>query len=277
MLAGVRVPASAFVLAVLCTGVVQAQSGPDIMERMLTEYERRAENVQDYTLVQETMGVESVSYFEKEMVNGRSVFRLRSAGAAGTTLDEPEGDEGGWDDFYTSLPQLVSRAMYGGSDQIDGNAVHIVQVNDLHELGFGPAEGGEHEDFQAENGKFFIDDDEWIVRRMEFDGRMTNQGETHDVTSIVDFSDFREVEGMIHPFHISVAMEGLGEAMGPEVRAQMEEMKKQLENMPEDQRKMMEEMMQGQMAQLEGMMGGEGLKIEIRVKEIRVNTGPGGE
>ena len=45
------------------------------------------------------------------------------------------------------------------------------------------------------------------------------------------------------------------------------------------QRKMMESMMKGQMENFEQMMSGDGpMSVEVRVKEVRINSGPpGGE
>ena len=57
-----------------------AQNPGDIVTQLLAEYERRTEGVDDYTLIQAVMGTETVSYFEKEMVDGRPLFRLRTAG-----------------------------------------------------------------------------------------------------------------------------------------------------------------------------------------------------
>jgi hypothetical protein len=278
MFGGARAVTSGSALVVLVAAGVHAQSAADILDRMLAEYERRTEGVQDYTIVQETMGVETVSYFEKEMVDGRSVFRLRRVGTAGAVVAESDAEESGWDEFYTVLPQMMTRSLYEGQDEIEGHAVHVVLVNDLDEINFGPGSAQEGGDFEPERARLFVDVDQWIVRRMVFEGRMTAQGETHEVTSTADFRDFRDVEGMIHPFHMVVRMEGLGEAMGPEMRQQLEEMRQQLEEMPEAQRKMMEEMMKGQMAQFENMMGDEGgMQVEIHVVELKVNTGPGGD
>jgi putative component of toxin-antitoxin plasmid stabilization module len=62
----------------------------------------------------------------------------------------------------------------------------------------------------------------------------------------------------------------------PEMRAQYEAMKKQLDDMPEAQRAMAERMMKGQMEQLEKMMegGDDAMTVQTTVRELRVNQGP---
>jgi predicted secreted Zn-dependent protease len=97
------------------------------------------------------------------------------------------------------------------------------------------------------------------------EGRMRSQGRTTDVTTTVDLLDYREVSGMLHPFRSVVKIEGLGQTADPETRKQLEEMKKQLAEMPEAQRKMVEEMLKSQM--------GGGMNIELVVQELRVNQG----
>ncbi len=256
---------------------LQAQSAADVINRMVSVYEENAEGVDNYTIVQEVMGMETVSYFEKEMVSGHPVFRLRQTSAAGMVMSEQDTEEGGWDQFVEMAPELISRATYEGRDNIAGNSVHVVSVRDLHEIGFGPGATQNDEDFEPQRAKLFVDTDASLMRRMVFEGILTQDGKAHDVTSTVELQDYREVEGMLQPFLITVTMEGLGEAMDEESRKEYEDMKKQLAEMPAEQRKMVEKMMQGQMARYEEMMEGEGMKIEMRVKEVRVNSGPPGD
>jgi hypothetical protein len=256
---------------------LQAQSAADVINGMVSEFERQTRNVENYTVVQETMGVETVSYFEKEMVSGHPVFRLRQVRAGGTVVRGDEAEQERWDAFYTMAPEIIARASYEGRDNIGGHAVHVVSVRDLQEIGFKPAATQSDQDFVPTRARLFIDADQSLMRRMVFEGVMTTQGEAHDVTATVDLSDYRAVDGMLHPFTMEMTMEGLGQALDPEAQEQYEEMKRQLEAMPEEQRKMVEGMMKDRMAQFEQMMGGGDMKVEVRVKEVRVNSGPPGD
>ncbi len=272
-----RVLTAALVTALALPAAGRAQSAADILNRMLSEYERRSQGVENYTIVQETMGMETVTYFEKETVDGHPVFRLRNTRAAGMVMTEHDSENDGWDEFYSLAPQMISHAEYQGRDQVEGRAVHVVVVNDLDEIGFGQGPAPEDADFQPERGTFYVDADQWVVRRMEFEGSMITQGEAHDVKSIADFRDYREVDGMLHPFLMDVTVEGFGGAMDPEMREQLEEMKRELEQMPEAQRNMVEQMMKAQIENLEQMGDEGGMEIQIKVKQLRVNSGPPGD
>ena len=263
-------------LAVFVGTHLHAQSAADIINGMVSAYERQTRNVENYTIVQETMGIETVSYFEKEMVSGHPVFRLRHVNVGGMAVSANEAEQERWDAFYSMAPELIERATYEGRDAIGGNAVHVITVRDLQEIGFTPGATRDERDFEPTRAKLFIDAGESLMRRMVFEGVMTVDGETHDVTSTVEFQDYREVEGMLHPFLMTMTMEGIGEAMDPDAQKQYEEMKKELEAMPEEQRKMVEGMMKGQLAQFEQMMSSGSMAVEVRVKEVRVNSGPPG-
>ncbi len=277
MLTPARVLTAALVMTLALPAAARAQSAADVLNRMLSEYERRSRGVENYTIVQETMGIETVTYFEKETVDGRPVFRLRSTQVAGMVVTERDSENDGWDEFYSLAPQMISRAEYQGRDEIEGQAVHVVVVNDLDEIGFGQGPAPQDADFQPDRGAFFVDADQWVVRRMEFEGSMTTRGEAHDVKSVADFRDFREIDGMLHPFLMDVTIEGFGEAMDPEMREQLEEMKRELERMPEAQRKMAEQMMKAQLENLEQMSDEGAMRVQIKVKELRVNSGPPGD
>jgi len=256
---------------------LRTQSAADIINGMVSAFERQTRNVENYTVVQETMGVETVSYFEKEMVSGHPVFRLRQVRVGGTVVRGDEAEQERWDAFYTMAPEIIARASYEGRDNIGGNAVHVVSVTDLQEIGFRPGAAQRGQDFVPTRARLFIDADESLMQRMVFEGVMTTQGEAHDVTATVELLDYRSVDGMLHPFAMEMTMEGLAQALDPEAQKQYEDMKRQLEAMPEEQRRMVEGMMKDRMARFEQMMSSGDMKVEVRVKEVRVNSGPPGD
>jgi hypothetical protein len=254
---------------------VSAQSGADIVERMLAEYERRSEGVENYTLMQTTMGVETVSYFEKEIVDGHPVFKLVSNVAAGMMVD---GGGGGADEIFLMGAELTDRAEYAGREQTDGFDVHVLDIDDLSGMGF-EEDMGDNGNFEPIDGRIFLDADTYAPRRLEFNGMMTSEQGAHEVNSTVVMGDYREVSGMLIPHRTVISITGLGEAIDPETRAQFEQMQRELENMPPAQRRMVESMMADQLAQFNAMMeGGDApMTVEVTVNEVRVNTGaPGG-
>ena len=268
---------AALAVAVVVPTVASAQSAGEIIDRMMSEYAERAEGIDNYTIVQETMGMTMNSYFVKEMVDGHPIFRMQNTtmGGMSTGGAQPGND---LDDFYAMAEELKTRASYEGRQSIDGVDVHVLDMGSLEGLGFGETDT-EDMDFKPKQGTIYIDAETYAPRRFEMDGEMTNSEGVHQVSSIVSMDDYREIEGMLFPFRTTVAFDGLGAAIDDETRAQFEEMKKELENMPEAQRRMVESMMADRFPEFEAMMSGEssGMTIGVTVSEVRVNTGPGGD
>ena len=248
----------------------QAQSAADIVERMLAEYGRRPDGVDDYTIVQTVMGFETVSYFEKEVVDGRPVFRMRRAG--NVDMSESVSD---FDQIYTMGDELARRARYAGVERIDDYDLHVLEVESFEGMGLEQTVA-EDAEFRPTSGRVLLDVDTYAPRRFEFEGEMTNEEGVHTVTTIVQMGDYREIDGLLLPFRTVVQVVGLGAAIDPEMRAQFEEMQRELEALPESQRAMVEQMMAGQLEQFRAMMEDEGapMTMEVLVSEVRVNTGP---
>lgn len=272
-----------FVAASLAVaGNAQSQSSSEILQRMLDAHVERADGVDNYTLVQEVMGFESEMYFEKEMAEGLPMFRLRQTKMGGRVITQPDADDAGWERMYQLLPELMERAEYVGRGEAHGFRVHVIEIRNLDEVDFAPIPESDGSEFAPETMRLHVDADQWIVRRAELSGSVTSEGQQHDFTADVEMTDYRDVEGMLHPHLVTMSVSGLADAMGvsnedmAEMREQLEEMKKQMEQMPEAQRKMMEQMMSQRMAGLEQMLGDSGdgaMTIEMRVKELRVNSG----
>ena len=251
-----------------------AQSPADIVDRMLEVYERNTASVENYTVVQEVMGFESELYFEKEMRDGRPVFQLRGSSSAGVSSEVEE--DFGYSDVYAAGPELAEHARYGGTERIGGEEVHVLLIDDLSALDLVPETGPQESEFEPRTGRILIDTDLWVPRRMEFTGDLDTGGGPVEVTSVIDLEDYRDDQGLLMPYRTVVRMEGLGAAIDPEMRAEYEEMRRQLEGLPEGQREMVEQMFRGQMEQMEALMSGEDgtMTVEMRVLEVRVNQGP---
>jgi hypothetical protein len=255
---------------------VHAQSAADVVEQMLDAYERNAEGVENYTLVQDAMGFESVVYFEKVTVEGRPVFRVKQSSAAGVTTGGDE-DEGGYSEFYTLGPELAELATYDGRERIGEYEVHVLRLDDVSGLDFGGSAGATS-GFTAKSGALYVDVDLLAPRRIVLDGELSTADGAKPVKSVIDLEDYREVEGFLVPHRTVVRTEGLAGAMDPDMRAQYEEMMRQLEEMSPEERAVLEQMMQGQLEQVEAMMagGGDAVTVEVNVREVRINSGPPG-
>jgi hypothetical protein len=267
---------SVIILALLLPWTpASGQSVQAVVDQMYDALERQSEGVDNYTVVQSVMGFETVTYFEKEVVDGRPVFMVRETAGGGAVMS---AEEMAFGDITALGSDLVDHGRYAGREQVDGRDVHVIAIDDLTQLDFAAPSGPEDMEFVAKSGRIFVDAEMGIPRRMAFDGQATTPSGMHDVTTTVDLRDYREVQSLLIPYLSVVSIEGIEAMIDPEMQAQYEEMRRQLESLPESQRAMFEQMMGAQMEQIERMMAGDGgpMTMEITVTEVRVNTGPPG-
>lgn len=259
--------AAALALAALVTvpAALGAQSAREVLETALERYEERMEGVQNYTVVQEAMGFESTQYFERVERDGHVLFVPRQQMGS-------EAARRGGENPYVALEQLADRATLQGTESVEGETCHVLTVDELQDTDlYGEMSG---EGFEPERLTLLVDTDDYLIRGMRVQGTATMQGQPRDVTTEVRMLDYREVEGVVHPFRMEVSTEGLGAQMTEQQRQQMRQAMEQMENMPEEQRQMMERMMGDRLEQMEQMLASGAVDFTMTVKEIRVNEGP---
>jgi hypothetical protein len=243
-----------------------AQSAKKILMTSLEEYERRMEGIENYTIVQETMGFESSITFERTEVDGRTVFLPRGQESATT---------GGMSNFYRVYPKIAERAELAGRASVDGEECYVVVV-DLSGLDLDEEMAlGDQGDFVLKQGKLCVDTDDHVIRKMEMEGEITADGETRPMTAVTVLSDYREVEGMLHPFRMHITATGLAAGMSEEdaeeARKSLEEMEKNLEGLDAAERAMLEPTMGPQMQELRKMLESGQFEVTVITKEVRVN------
>lgn len=229
-----------------------AQSGEEVLRTAVERYEERMQGIKNYTVVQEVMAFESTTYFERTEVDGHAVFVPRSETGSQAARRAPGNP-------YSDFLELAESAERMGTEDVDGETCHVIAVTDFEGVDFWRPSGGDAAgNLRPERITFFVDTDDYLVRRIRMNGAQTVQGETNQVTLTADLEDYREVEGMTHPFVTEVSVEGLQGSMSEEQQAEMrqslEEMRAQMEEMSEQQRRMMERMMGGQLGQMERML-----------------------
>ena len=264
--AGRRLLPLAVVLA-LPSGAT-AQSAKEILMTSLEKYEQRMEGIENYTTVQETMGFETELTF------------VRTKDDEGRTVFVPKGREdassGGMSNFYRMYPKIAERAELEGTESVDGEQCHVLAISDFSGLDLDEQmEMGDRGDFVPKTGLLYVDTDDHLIRKMELGGEITRDGQTSPMTAVTVLSDYREVEGMLHPFQLHITATGLAAGMSEEemeeARRGLAEMEKNLEGMDATQRAMVERMMGGQMEKLRTMLESGQFEITVVTKEVRVN------
>ena len=264
--AGRRLLPLAVVLA-LPSGAT-AQSAKKILMTSLEKYEQRMEGIENYTTVQKTMGFETELTF------------VRTKDDEGRTVFVPKGREdassGGMSNFYRMYPKIAERAELEGTESVDGEQCHVLAISDFSGLDLDEQmEMGDRGDFVPKTGLLYVDTDDHLIRKMELGGEITRDGQTSPMTAVTVLSDYREVEGMLHPFQLHITATGLAAGMSEEemeeARRGLAEMEKNLEGMDATQRAMVERMMGGQMEKLRKMLESGQFEITVVTKEVRVN------
>lgn len=271
-------PVYALLLAVATSAApAEAQSVAEVVDDMVSAFERQTGGIENYTIVQTVMGFETVSYYVKEMVDGRPVFRLEEVEAS--TGGMSFGEDAGFAEMYAMGPDLVEHGRYGGRERIDGTQTHVILVDDLTQLDFAAPEAPDDVDFTPTTGRFYVDAERFVPRRIEVDGETRTDSGTNPLSLRMDLLDYRDVEGLLVPYRTVVTIDGMQAMMDPEMRAEFEEMQRELERMPAEQRAMMEQMLGGQLERMQEMMAGDGepMVFELTVDEVRVNAGPPGQ
>lgn len=273
------------VIGILALPVLgQAQSGPDIMRNAIGAQAERLAGIENVTITQEVMGMETALYMEKRDLEGTPVLVPVSVSMGGMTNPVPE--EMSQADWASPFQEAwIERARLVGEETLAGRPVYVLAVEDFSglEMPGMPAGTQGSPDVQPKSVQFWMDTDDYLVRRVSMDMESTApDGTMTPVHMDMFMEDYREVDGYMHPFLTRTLTEGVMEAvdMDPEeVRAQLAQLRGQIENVPEAQRAMVEGMLNAQIERLESMLEGEGgMEMTITVKDIQVNRGrPGGE
>jgi hypothetical protein len=271
---------SILVLAVLAVpSLLSAQSGPELMRNALSAQADRLAGIENVTIVQEVMGMETSVRMEKTDLNGTPVLMPTSVTVMGMTQPIP-ADQAQTDWTNPFQEAWVEKAMVLGQETLDGHRVHHLAIEDFSDLDIPSMPGSDQGqgEMMPTSVQFWLDADDFVTRKVVMDMTITrDDGTSNDVHMELFMEDYRDVEGYLHPFVTRAVTQGLMEGMDmdqDEVRAQLDELKAQMESMPEAQRNMLAGMLEGQIKQLESMLGGdEGMEFVITVKELTVNSG----
>jgi hypothetical protein len=278
-------PGTRFAIAALATVAAiapppaSAQSASDVLNAAMERHQQRARSIDNYTVVQGMMGTDITTYYEKQMVDGVPVFVTRSTSFAGQRMSV------GASDVLTDLSRIADNSTYAGRHTVDGHATHAIRIDDASALGITEElSKSAGEGYELRTMTMYFDAEEYVPRRVEVDGTFLMNGQSREITNVIEFSDYRTVDGLLHPFVTKIIMEGMADMVSTgvspeqlaEARKQLEDFDRQMAEMPASQRQMMERMMGDRMKQLRSMLESGGTEFIVEVKEVRVNAGPPG-
>lgn len=266
----------AFALFVSAASVahLEAQSVSDIVQEAMQRHEARTADIDNYTIHQSAFGIEMSVRFERQDVNGKSVLMpVSTTSSMGNIPLEQAKEQAAYTDPWSTFEEWMSGATLEGEREIDGQNMWLIRMNEFPKDAFMVPEGDASGSFEPQTALMFIDQDEYLMHRLELEGLIKSNGEEREMSMTTILSDYRGEHGLLHPHSIKTEMSGLmDDEQAAEAREAMAKMKEELDAMPAEQRALVEGMMKGQLDQLESMLGGGNMSMEIVTTKLEVNT-----
>jgi len=240
----------------------------DQVEQANNEYLRNIERVA-ITVEHDFIG-STTSYYTKDTVDGRAVLLPE---------DEDDSEIIGHMGFGTAeTRRFITGASSITSENLNGRSVYKIFVDDPEVFEEMQMEEGFEQDFEDEemdvkSATVWMGQDDYLVYKMEY--VMENQEGT-SFSMNIHMDDYDTFNGMPLAMTTRMEVEGWQDMMPEEDQAEamaaMEEMMKELEDMPPAQRDMIMEQMGPQMEQYKRMMEGEESTVmTLTITNVLVN------
>ena len=238
-----------FSLTGACLAKMSAQQ---VINQMRGAYEQRMSGIDDLTMVTKgTAGImammgETTVYKKRAKIAGKTVYKTRTEmqfmgkplvtiydgeyewsvdPMSGQVKKEKKDLAPDWTRIWEVLD--LSQMQYVGTDDLDGEAAHVLKMDDLTEgikklmpalQQTGPSQEGEWSGW----AKMWINAKNWVFMRMQIVMAGTSE-EGQEMTNIItsDFKDYRQVQTMLIPHQMTYKMEVEIPDMSPEEKQMM--------------------------------------------------------
>ena len=238
-----------FSLTGACLAKMSAQQ---VINQMRGAYEQRMSGIDDLTMVTKgTAGImammgESTIYQKRAKIAGKTVYKTRTEmqfmgkplvtiydgeyewsvdPISGQVKKEKKDFAPDWTRIWEVLD--LSQMQYVGTDDLDGEAAHVLKMDDLTEgmKKLMPAlqqTGPSQEEEWSGWAKMWINAKNWVFMRMQIVMTGTSE-EGEEMTNIItsDFKDYRQVQTMLIPHQMTYKMEVEIPDMSPEEKQMM--------------------------------------------------------
>ena len=174
-------------------------------------------------------------------------------------LDQAAGRMAG-PDLYDLVELIGDNVRVAGPGSVDGHATWTLAVPDVSALRLPDAD-----EFSPSAMTLHVDQALHVLRGGTIAGVVVADGQRTPVSLETRLEDYREVDGLLHPFRVVTIVRGVDQTLSEEERAQaaqmpaeiaakMKQVEAQLAKLPPEQRAMAEQMLAQQMPQLAQMM-----------------------
>ena len=251
----------------------EAQSAQDIFDRMIEEYQNSLSGVATMMMVTRMEGFlqsdePDTTYYRKVMREGYPVMETTGYGS-GTPAS-------GYYNIQDNYDALLENSNYQGTETVNGREAHVIFIRDVSALYEDVVSSGvenETQQAQPQTGRMYIDAEDYIPIRMNFD--IDYNGE-YTGSADIQMMDIREVDGMMVPFEMVMKFDGISETMSAEeiaeTRKQLEEFEKQMEEASGFQKRMMENVLKPQIERLQKILEEGGLTMKTYVLDVQTNV-----
>ena len=238
-----------FSLTGACLAKMSAQQ---VINQMRGAYEQQMSGIDDLTMVTKgTAGImammgETTVYKKRAKIAGKTVYKTRTEmqfmgkplvtiydgeyewsvdPMSGQVKKEKKDLAPDWTRIWEVLD--LSQMQYVGTDDLDGEAAHVLKMDDLTEgiKKLMPAlqqTGPSQEEEWSGWAKMWINAKNWVFMRMQIVMTGTSE-EGQEMTNIItsDFKDYRQVQTMLIPHQMTYKMEVEIPDMSPEEKQMM--------------------------------------------------------
>lgn len=188
-------------------------------------------------------------------------------------------------DVHDLMNSIGDNVRLAGSAQLDGHEIWTLEVRDVSRLTLEDTGA-----FTPQSVTLGVDKDLDVLRSASISGEVRVNGKETPVSMETRLADYRNIEGMLYPFHTVTVVKGMSATLSDkeqqqaadapaEMQAKMNDALKQLQKLPPQQRAMAEQMMK-QMPQMQQMMNQtaamanpQGPEITVDVQSVAVNQG----
>ncbi len=254
-----------FAMLFAANNSAEAITAEEVLENVRMQHERSIQNIEDYVIETD----DYTAYYKKTEHEGRTTFKKRT-----DMKDRDISNVGAVSEHDILAPdnyrKLLETARYRGTEGVAGYETHVLALEKME--GFMP----EYEEMNIEllDGLVYIDAEEWLLRRMEYNIRVTNpDGSVHETLATVNLEEYQDIDGMKLPFRTVTIVESPDMELSEEEEQQMEEMKQRMAQMSDDEKEMMKRMMGDRYEQYMRMMETRTMETVSEINDVRVNVG----
>jgi DNA-binding transcriptional regulator YbjK len=277
-------------LAFLCvlglTVSAPAQTVESITQNMARAYNNWIADLEDVTTVAAVEGsvvpIDSVITYQQKITGGSSPrFETQSKMFGGMPDMMPEDQDGARLDvlsnYHRMFQMLHDQAEYVGRETVDDAETLVLSVEDMtpfYEAMMAPPQTNSNLEVDARNGRFYIDSDQWTLRRISLNLTVERGSGPQTIEAVTTLSDYRTVNGLVYPYRVETMMDNmLSAGEKQQMQQRIDELEAQMEKMPPDRRKQMESMVSAQLNRMKDMVEGQ-MRLAFVVQDLKINNGP---